>query len=76
MLNVEVLLDAPRDHDVQSWLMGQMGEFERVRREAASASLDAKFDLFARRCGFLQDTSILHSRPVAPIGAIVAVAPQ
>ena len=52
MLLAEVMLDPPRDHDVQSWLMGQMGEFERVRHEAASASLEAKVELLSRRYAF------------------------
>lgn len=48
-------LDDKRDHDVQSWLMGQAGEFVLKRRKGTSDSLEAQVKLLLRRWAFLLD---------------------
>ena len=53
ILRAEVKLEDERDHDVQSWLMKQMGEYVLKRREAKFEQLETQVKQLSCRWAFL-----------------------
>lgn len=48
----EVFLDETKNHDIQAWLMGQVGEYVRETRKQASRETSNRLSSISKKCEF------------------------